>query len=161
MKKTFLLYTGIIITAIFAACSGSKELRTMQHDINGNWVLQTIVTEGASGKIKDKIFNEADFGCFIGSEWNFAKNNTGSYTLVDKQKTCPEIKRNISWSFTEAKNIPVSFHFKRLDDKNNPMDTGDGFSLAITQLDKTAMKLKEDIMLDGHPASIIYNFVKQ
>ena len=73
------------ITVILTTCSTSKELRQMHRKIDGNWVLQTVVTEGASGKPKEKIFNEADFGCFIGSDWKFDRNNKGSYMLVDKQ----------------------------------------------------------------------------
>ena len=111
--------------------------------------------------MEDKIFNEADFSCFIGSEWNFiSKNNRGSYTIIDRQKDCPAVTRNISWSFYESKDIPEKFVFKRLDDKNDAMDNDAGFSLTITQLEKTAMKLKTDIMLEGHPVAVIYNFIK-
>ena len=146
---------------LLISCSTSKELRKMDRKISGNWVLQTVVTEGTAGKLKDKIFNEADFGCFIGSEWKFNRNNKGSYMLVDKQKDCPAIARTISWSFTETPNAPETITVKRFDDKNNPMDNGGGFNLVVSQLDKTTMKLKADVMIDGHAAAIIYNFVKQ
>jgi len=129
--------------------------------MNGNWVLETIITEGATGKIKDKIFNEADFSCFIGSEWNFnSKNNMGSYSIIDKQKDCPVVKRNINWSFPKTKDTSAVIYFKRYDDKNIPIHTETGFSLAIIQLDKTEMKLKAGMMYEGYPASIIYNFKK-
>lgn len=157
-------YHGYIIiaaTAMLSACSGSKELRTMKQDIRGSWALQTIVTEGASEKIKDKIFSEADFSCFIGSEWKFSGDGIGSYSIVDKQKICPEMKRLISWSVQSVENVPTTLHFKRLDDKSAPLNNGEEFSLIITQLDKAMMKLKANVMLEGHPASIIYNFVKQ
>ncbi len=150
----------IMITVMLGACSTSKEARKMNHAINGNWVLETIVTEGATGEIKDKIFNESDFTCFIGSEWNFIpKTNMGSYAIIDKQKGCHIVKRTISWSFSETKDAPSKFVLNRLDEKNTPMDKQAQF-LTVSQLDKKLMKLKADIMYEGHPASITYNFVK-
>jgi hypothetical protein len=161
MKMRYHGYIIIAVTAILSACSGSKEIRTMKQEIKGSWTLQTIVTEGASGTIKDKIFSEADFSCFIGSEWKFSKNGIGSYTIVDKQKICPGIKRLISWSVQSIENFPSTLHFKRLDEKSVPLNNGETFSLVITKLDNAAMKLKVDVMLEGHPTSIIYNFIKQ
>ena len=163
MKREFKNYCIAIcsMTVILMSCSTSKELRQMHRKIDGNWVLQTVVTEGPSGKPKDKIFNEADFGCFIGSDWKFNRNNKGSYMLVDKQKDCPAITRNISWSFTETPNAPETITVKRFDENNNVMNDGPGFILTVNQLDNTTMKLKSDLIIDGHAAAIIYNFVKQ
>ncbi len=160
--KYFHISLVVIMSAvILSACSVSKEARKMKHAINGNWVLETVITEGVNEKMKVKIFNEAEFGCFIGSEWNFvSKKNNGSYTIVDRQKNCPAVKRSISWSFNEIPGKPDQFLFKRLDDKNNPMDNVAGFMLTISQLDKKRMKLKSDILYEGQPASVIYNFVK-
>jgi hypothetical protein len=153
----------IIIFAIsFCSCSVSKEARSMKKDINGNWVLQTITTEGIAGVTKTKIFNEAEFGCFIGSEWDFISNNSmGSYTIVDKRKECPSIKRFIRWSIYEPEGAAKEFQFKRLDDKKNAMDDGAGFRLTVTQLDDTQMKLRSDITFAGQPTVLIYNFVKK
>ena len=148
-------------TVLLISCSSSKELRQMDRKINGNWIMQTIVTEGTTGKPKDKIFNEADFGCFIGSEWKFNRDNKGSYMLVDKQKDCPAITRNISWSFTETPNSPETITVKRFDDNNNVMNDGPGIILTVNELNKTTMKLKADVIIDGHSAGIIYNFVRQ
>lgn len=163
MKRGFKSYCIAIcsMAALLASCSSSKELRQMNRKIGGNWVLQTIVTEGALSKPKDKIFNEADFGCFIGSEWKFNRDNKGSYMLVDKQKDCPQITRNISWSFTETPNAPETVTIQRFAANNNVMGDGPGFILVVTQLDATTMKLKSDLMIEGKSAAIIYNFVKQ
>jgi len=152
----------ILFTVTFSACSVSKEARSMKKNINGNWVLQTITTEGITGVAKTTIFNEAEFGCFIGSEWNFIANNSmGSYTIVDTKKECPSIKRSIRWSIYEPKDAAKEFQFKRLDDKKNTMDDGAGFRLTVTQLDKSQMKLKSDITFAGRPTVVIYNFVKK
>ncbi len=153
----------IILFAIsFNACSVSKEARSMKRNINGNWVLQTITTEGITGVVKTKIFNEAEFGCFIGSEWNFIANNSmGSYTIVDAYKECPSIKRFIRWSVYEPKEGAKEFQFKRLDDRKNAMDDGAGFRLTVAQLDNKLMKLKSDITFAGKPAVVIYNFTRK
>lgn len=152
----------LLFLATFSACSVSKEARNMKKDINGDWVLQTITTEGITGVTKTKIFNEAEFGCFIGSEWNFISNNSmGSYTIVDNSKNCTPLKRFVRWSIYEPKDLAKEFQFKRLDDKKNAMDNGDGYRLTVTELDNNYMKLKSEIVFDGHAGAIIYNFVKK
>ena len=160
-----LLYNSLIII-LFAisiqACSVTKEARSMKKDINGNWVLETITTEGITGVVKTKIFNEAEFGCFIGSEWNFISNNSmGSYNIVDKGKDCTPLKRFIRWSIYEPKDAAKEFQFKRLDDKKNAMDNGDGYRLTVAELTGNTMKLRSEIVFSGHAGAIIYNFVKK
>lgn len=159
------LNSSLIITLFiisFGACSISKEARSMKKNINGNWVLQTITTEGITGVVKTKIFNEATFGCFIGSEWNFIANNSmGSYTIVDPYKECPSVKRLIRWSVYEPEGGAKELQFKRLDDRKNAMDDGAGFRLTIVQLDNSTMKLKSEITFTGKTAAVIYNFTKQ
>lgn len=146
----------------FASCSVSKEARSMKKQINGDWILQTITTEGISGVVKTKIFNEAEFSCFIGSEWNFIANNSmGSYTIVDKEKGCTPLRRFIRWSIFEPAGMAKEFQFKRLDDKKNSMDNGDGYRLTVSDLNNTVMKLRSETVFDGHAGAIIYNFVKK
>lgn len=150
-----------MVVFIFHSCSVSKEARSMKKSINGNWVLQSISTEGITGVVKTKIFNEAESGCFIGSTWNFIANNSmGSYTLINQKKDCALAKRFIRWSIYEPKGEQKKFQFKRLDDKKKPIDDNDGFRLTVLQLDKNMMKLKSEITFAGNPSAIIYNFVK-
>lgn len=131
----------------------------MRSDIKGDWVLQTITTQGIVGVTKTTIFNEAEFGCFIGSGWNFIGNNSmGSYTIVDPK--CASVKRNFRWSVFESGDVPKMLQFKRLDNKKNAMDNGDGFRLTIVQLDNNQMKLRSDISFEGKPASLTYNFIR-
>ncbi len=157
---------SIMIIFLFAftlhACSVSKEARSMKKIINGDWILQTITTEGITGIVKTKIFNETGFGCFIGSEWNFINNNSmGTYTLVDKSDGCVTLKRFIRWTIYEPNGEEKEFQFKRLDDKKNAMDNGDGYRLKVVELDKRLMKLRSELVFDGHGGAIIYNFVKK
>jgi len=159
------LYSSLLILLLaftFSACSVSKEARGMKKTINGDWVLQTITTEGITGVVKTRIFNEADFGCFIGSEWNFIANNSmGSYTIVDNAKACVPLKRLIRWSIYEPEGLDREFQFKRLDDKKNAMDNGDGYRLKVTELGSDHFKLRSEIVFDGHAGAIIYNFIKK
>lgn len=165
VKKTLIIHRVLWIMLIalsFSACSVSKEARSMKRDINGDWVLQTITTEGITGVAKTTIFNEAEFGCFIGSEWNFISNNSmGSYTIIDKSKDCVPLKRFIRWSIYEPQDLPKQFQFKRLDDKKNAMDNGDGYRLMVTEVDNGHMKLRSELVFAGHAGAIIYNFVKK
>ena len=164
MKKSRIIQFAIIsiIAVALSACSVSKEARGIKKNINGNWILQTITTEGITGVTKTTIFNEAEFSCFIGSEWNFISNNSmGSYTLIDQGKGCPKIKRYIRWSVYEPKDMDKEFQFKRLDDKKNAMDNGDGYRLKLASISDNNMSLRSDIMFGGSAGAIIYNFVKK
>jgi hypothetical protein len=160
MKILSNCFTALIIVLWLVTCSVSKEGRIIKKAINGSWVLQTVTTEGITGSFKSRIFNEADFSCFIGSEWNFSKKGTGSYAIVDLTKECPPVRRSITWSVDEIKDGVKQFSFKRFDDKKVRMDE-EAFKVIITQLDARLMKLRSDIIYDGHPAAMIFNFVKK
>lgn len=157
---------GGVMTAfviiILGSCSVSKEARSIKRSINGDWILQTVTVEGITGVTKSTVFNEADLSCFIGSEWNFVSNNSmGSYTLLDKNKNCTPIKRLIRWSIYEPENAAKEFQFKRLDDKKNAMDDGNGYRLTVIESGDNNLKLRSDLVFDGHSGALIYNFVKK
>ena len=162
MMKPKTIFNLFVIALMLASCTASKEARTYKKTINGNWQLQTVVSEGIMGKIKAQVFNEADFNCFIGSLWNFNANNSlGSYTIAKNAGECVAIKRNIRWSIFEEKDQPKLFQFKRLDDKLKEIDEGGGgFRFTIVLLDKNTMQLRSDITFEGRPAAFIYNFVR-
>jgi hypothetical protein len=157
---------GSVITAfiiiILSSCSVSKEARSIKKSINGDWVLQTVTVEGITGVTKTTVFNEADLSCFIGSEWNFVSNNSmGSYNLVDKSNNCTQVKRLIRWSIYEPENAAKEFQFKRLDDKKNAMDDGNGYRLTVIESGDSNLKLRSDLVFGGHAGALIYNFVKK
>lgn len=161
MKKYTSLFAVLILALLFSACSTSKDARKQRELINGSWQLQTIVTEGVTGKIKAQVFNEEDFNCFIGSSWNFKNSSSlGTYTIAQNSGECVAIKRDIRWSLYEASGEPALFQFKRLDSKLKEIDEGAGFRFNIVHLDKSTMQLKSTIMFEGKPASFIYNFVR-
>lgn len=161
-KASFVIYSFLMIF-IYSSCSTSKEARTYKKTIDGSWQLQTVVTEGISGKVKALVFNEADFNCFIGSNWNFNdRNSLGTYTITKNADECVSIKRNIRWSIYEATGTePKLFQFKRLDDNYKEVDDGGaGFRFTIVQVSDNSMQLKSNITFEGKPASFVYNFVR-
>jgi hypothetical protein len=162
MKKANQVFLLIMTIFILAACSTSKQARVYKKTIDGNWQLQTIVTESIPGKFKAQLFNEADFNCFVGTNWSFNdRNSLGTYTINKNASECVSVKRNIRWSIYEATNAdPKLLQFKRLDDKYKEIDAGGGFRFTVLQLDDKTMKLKSDITFEGRQASFIYNFVR-
>ena len=162
MKKICFVLSIFTVILLFVSCSSSKEARSFKKTVNGSWQLQTVVSEGITGKVKVELFNEADFNCFVGSIWNFNnKNNLGSYTIAQNAGECAAIKREIRWSIYESAGQPSLFQFKRLDSKLKDLDENSGgFRFTILQIDNNTMKLKSDITFEGKPAAFIYNFVK-
>ncbi len=161
MKKAAFIFNIVILIYLFASCATSKEARNFKQTIDGNWQLQTVVTEGITGKVTIQLFNEAAFGCFIGSRWSFnARNSLGNYAIPKNGDQCEGVQRNIRWTIYEAKNEPKLLQFKKLDDKLKDMENGDGYRFNIVQLDKTTLQLKSDIMFENRPAAIIYNFIR-
>lgn len=162
MKRAKLIFSLIMVAFIFASCSSSKQARTYKKTIDGNWLLQTVVTEKIPGKFKAEFFNEADFNCFIGSSWSFNdRNSLGTYTINKNANECASIKRNIRWSVYEATAAdPKLLQFKRLDEKYKDIDDGGGFRFTIVKLDDSSMQLRSDVNFEGKPVSFIYNFVR-
>lgn len=161
MKKIKSILSFVVIVFLIASCSTSKEARTYTKTINGNWQLQTIATEGITGQVNVQLFNEENYKCFIGSNWNFNDaNSLGSYNITKNTKECVAVKRNIRWSVYEPKNEPKLFQFKRLDDKLKVLDNGDGFRFTIIQIDEKSMQLKSTITFENKQVGVIYNFIK-
>ena len=162
MKKISLMASVLFMLFIISSCSTSKVARTYKKSVNGSWQLQTITTEGITGKIKAQVLDEADFNCFVGSMWKFNQNNSlGSYTISKNGGECVAVKRNIRWSIFEEGTTPKMLQYKKVDDKYKDMDEGKaGFRFTILRLDDTVMQLKSDINFEGKPASFIYNFIR-
>jgi Lipocalin-like domain len=160
MKRNYLAL--LLITILFIGCATSKEARTYKKTIDGNWQLKTVVTEGITGKVKALVFNEADFNCFIGSNWTFNdRNSLGTYTIDQNAGECVGIKRNIRWSIYEAtEKDPKLFQFKRLDDKYKEIDDGAGFRFTIVQADDNTLQLRSNVDFEGKPVAFVYNFVR-
>ncbi len=160
-QKILSLSVALCLAGMFSACSGSKEARGMKSSIKGDWTLKTVTIEGNSSILAVKVFNEADNTCFIGSTWHFIANNDfGTYTLPSSADGCTPLTRNFRWSIYEPEGEEKKFQFKRLDEKKNPLDDGNGYRLSIATLTETDMQLKSAITYEGKPVNIVYNFVK-
>jgi hypothetical protein len=162
MKKAALIIYFMLISMLLVSCSSSRQAHLVKKTINGNWQLQTVVTESISGKFKMPLFNEADFKCFVGSSWSFNdQNSLGTYTISKNADECLSIKRNIRWLIYEATaSEPKLLQFKRLDDQYKEIDEGAGFRFVIVKLDDKEFQLRSDFILEGKPASFVYNFVR-
>lgn len=160
MKKVINII-GCIIVLFASSCAVSGEARAYKKNIDGNWVLQSITTEGVMGKINVQLFDEQDQNCFVGSRWNFNKSNSlGNYVIDKTDKGCSPVKRNIRWSIYEPKGEPKQFQFKRLNEKYKSIDNGDGFRFTMSQLDKSSMQLKSNLTFENKTVWIVYNFVR-
>src|SRR3954464_15452608 len=105
MKRAALIFDVILIIILLASCSSAR-LNSYNKNINGNWQLKTLVTEGITENANVSVFNEADFQCFIGSRWNFNRNDkTGNYSLSSGSgsSSCASVTRSFRWIFYEAK----------------------------------------------------------
>ena len=162
MKKTSSVLCLLMSIIILASCSSSKQARNYSSTINGNWTLQSVSTEGISGKIKAQLFNEANSACFNGSSWKFNNdNNLGSYTINQNSNDCASSTRIIRWSIYEPAGQPKSLQFKRLDNKKNEIDENKGgFRFVIVEINKTAMTLRSELTFEGKPAAFVYNFTR-
>lgn len=155
------LFAFVFLSAV-CSCTVSKEASSIKQKINGNWMLQTITTEGIQGKVTAIVFNEASFNCFVGSSWNFiAGNSLGNYRINSSGTECNSITRKISWSIYEPKGAVKEFQFKKLNDKNKSDNNNEGYRLEIAELTNTTMQLKSHITFEGKPAAYIYNFIKK
>lgn len=152
-------FAGILF---LVSCSTSKEARKYESTIDGNWQLQTVTTEGITGKVKAKLLNEADLTCFVGSTWKFNRNNNlGSYDINKNGGECVSVKRDIRWSIFEAKGQPPLFQFKKLDSKLKEIDEGNaGYRFSIIEITNNMMKLRSDVNFEGKEVSFIYNFLR-
>ena len=162
MKQAALIFNILLIALLFASCATTQNARAYRKAIHGTWQLETIVSEGVTSKLNSQLFNEAQFDCFIGSNWQFNNNNSlGTYSILSNANECAAVKRNLRWSVYEATDQPKLLQFKRLDEKLNEIDANSGgFRFIITHLDKTRMSVRSDLSFEGKPAAIIYNFKK-
>lgn len=162
MRNALKLFALLPLLFTIHSCTVSKAARTMKQEINGTWMLETINTEGISGKVTATLFNEASFNCFVGSSWNFVANtSTGTYNINASGTECVATQRLIKWSIYEPAGEAKQFQFKRMADNKKSMDDDTGFRFEIATLTNTNMQLKSHITFEGHPAVYVFNFVKK
>lgn len=162
MKKNTIAFFVSTLSLILMSCGASREVQTYENNIDGNWQLETIVSEGITGNFKGTVFGEQDFNCFIGSTWKFNKaNSLGSYNIAKNGGECVAVKRNIRWSvFQPAKGSASMLQFKKLTDNLKQVEKDAGYRLTILNADKSNLRVRSEFLFEGRSAAFIYNFIK-
>ncbi len=160
MKKHNVLL--IFMALMFSACSISKEARSQRNLISGSWTLDNVAFENNTGNFKAVLFNDVEDICLEGSDWFFRDNNsTGRYTIAPST-LCNGGDRFIRWSVVDrAESYTSELQFKFIDEKLKDISGGAGYRLNIESLGEQAMTLKSNVMVDGEPISVVYEFSRK
>lgn len=145
-----------MLTILLFSCGASKNVRTQQKVIKGNWLLTDIVYS-KTGDYKVVLFNDANKECLEGSTWKFVpNNNTVTYTISDPN--CIEGEREFVFVIQET-DVNMGYYDFLLKPKNN--ENNIGFRLDLMKLTENTMVWQQNIMVNGSPFLIKMNFTKQ
>lgn len=160
MKKLILLLSACAIT--FSSCSISKEARAKRNMLSGSWILNDVSFANNTGNFKAVLFNDVEDICLEGSDWFFRDNNsTGRYT-ISPSTLCNGGDRFIRWSVVEREDNNTSqLQFKFIDEKLKDISGGTGYRLTIESLTEQAMRLSSNVMVNGSPVDVVYEFSKK
>ncbi|SIQ61773.1 lipocalin family protein [Maribacter ulvicola] len=158
MKKMIWLFSIVIL---ISSCSVSKDARGKRNLLSGTWTLNNVSFEGNNGNVKALLFNDVEDICLEGSQWFFRDNNsTGKYT-ISPSTFCTGGDRYIRWSVVEREeNYNSQLQFKFIDEKYKDISGGVGYRLNIQNLTEYAMTLKSNVMVEGTPINVVYEFTK-
>lgn len=159
MKKIIILFSIVLFVA---SCSISKDARAKRNLLSGSWTLEDIAFENNTGNVKAVLFNDVEDICLEGSDWFFRDNNsTGRYT-ISPSTLCDGGSRYIRWSVVEREeNYTSQLQFKFINEKNQDISGGTGYRLNIESLTEYAMTLKSNVMVEGTPINVVYQFTKK
>ncbi|AIZ42880.1 MULTISPECIES: lipocalin-like domain-containing protein [Cellulophaga] len=159
MRKILIL--SLLFSVVLSSCSATKAVREKRNLLSGTWELTNVSFEGQPGSFKSVIFNDAQDICFEGSNWFFRDNNsTGRYTIA-QSSLCNGGDRYIRWSVIENDYGTSQLQFKPIDEKNKDISGGYGYRLDIASLTASNMTLKSNVMANGAPVAVVYEFTKQ
>ena len=152
----------LLMLFLLSGCSISKSVRNQRNLISGSWTLENINYENNTGTFSANLFQDAKAICFEGSDWFFRDNNsTGRYT-ISEGSLCQGGDRFIRWSVIERpENYTSQFQFKFIDEKLKDIGGGQGFRLNIEKLTANEMVLKQNVMVEGAPITLVYEFAKK
>lgn len=157
-----ILLVPLLMLFLLSGCSISKSVRNQRNLISGSWTLENINYENNTGTFSANLFQDAKAICFEGSDWFFRDNNsTGRYT-ISEGSLCQGGDRFIRWSVIERpENYTSQFQFKFIDEKLKDIGGGQGFRLNIEKLTANEMVLKQNVMVEGAPITLVYEFFKK
>jgi hypothetical protein len=153
MKKLMLL---LFITTFLFSCGASKNVRSKEKTIKGNWVLNNI-TYSKTGNYKVTMFNDTTKECLEGSEWKFVpNNNSGTYSVTGAN--CVLGNREFVFVIKEVDVVSGYFDFMLKPKKN---EDNKGYRIDLKELTASKMKWQQKINVNGTPFLINMNFIKQ
>jgi hypothetical protein len=112
MKKMLIL----ILSLTLFSCGVSKNVRSKEKIIKGNWILNKI-TYSKTGDYNATIFNDASKECLEGSTWKFVSNNNTCVYTINKEN-CIEGTREFVFVIQEINETSGYYDFL-LKPKNN------------------------------------------
>lgn len=158
------LFFGIglsFLVLFYTSCSiltGTTQAKT---NINGSWVLKTIVVEG--NKTQSAIMlNEADIKCFTGSIWSF-NNTTGLGNYIIKQANgegCPNLTRIIQFSIIENSGQLPMVQIVKLAADLKPISGENAYNFFVLSNTPNTLQLKNTFEINGTPITLTCNFEK-
>ena len=152
MKKLIIL----MFVATLFSCGASKNVRTKEKTIKGNWVLNKI-TYSKTGDYNVTMFNDTTKECLEGSTWKFVpNNNSGVYTVSGVN--CETGDRDFIFVIQEINEVSGYYDFL-LKPKNN--ESNIGFRVELSHLSEYSMKWQQNLTVDGTPFIINMDFIKQ
>jgi hypothetical protein len=152
MKKLIIL----MFVATLFSCGASKNVRTKEKTIKGNWVLNKI-TYSKTGDYNVTMFDDATKECLEGSTWKFVpNNNSGVYSVSGAN--CIAGDRDFIFVIQEINETSGYYDFL-LKPKNN--ESNIGFRVELSELSESTMKWQQYLTVNGTPFIINMNFVKQ
>ncbi|HYQ59141.1 MAG TPA: hypothetical protein VEP89_17485 [Draconibacterium sp.] len=155
MKQKFLL---LALLTFLMACSTTKQVRTSQKGLKGDWTLASITTAQGNIVAIKTLFDQASPDCFEGSQWSFvSNNNSGTYSFMDV--ACLNATHSIKW-FMEEDGEDIYFLWKFIPDGVKPKDVTAGYKLKLLSESETEFVLVQDASFEGDIISIYYQFVR-
>ena len=160
MNKVLSIALCISILTI-SSCTVNKELNTNSRRLAGNWQLNTIISEAINKETVINIFNEADFRCFIGSNWNFTKDIVSYSISSSKDGKCNNVKKNLALKLFINDQKKILLQLKKLNENLQESETGSiGHLFELVSLNDKSMQLRAEIMINGQPGLFVFNFIK-
>ena len=156
MLKTKLIL--LCLSVLFVACSTTKQVRTSQKGLKGNWTLSSITTDQGNIVAIKTLFDQASPDCFEDSKWSFvSNNNSGTYNF--QRANCSSSSHSIKW-FMEENGYDVFFLWKFIPDGVKPKDVKAGYRLKLISQSETEFVLAQDANFEGNMITIYYQFIK-
>ncbi|MCG6189556.1 lipocalin family protein [Maribellus maritimus] len=148
----------LCLSLLFVACSTTKQVRTAQKGLKGDWTLSSVTTDKGNIVSIKTLFNQASPDCFEGSSWSFvSNNNSGTYNF--EGANCDNSTHSIKW-FMEENDDEVFFLWKFIPEGMKPKDVTAGYKLKLLSESETEFVLAQDASFEGNMMTIYYQFVK-